>query len=104
MHNETDFADYIAELKTPWKTMGPDMDTALSIITRHSSTTLDLDTVELISIAENEHETAISFPNWQSEIENVFIDQYGLNSGRQIFKKVVMRLFQLSKGTAQHLN
>ena len=104
MRNETDFAAYIAELKTPWKTMGPDMDTALNIITKHSSSARTLDAVELISIAENDHETAISFPNWQAEIENVFIDQYGLNSGRQIFKKVVMRLFQLSKGTAQHLN
>ena len=104
MYNDIDFDAYIADLKAPWKTMGPDMDTALTIITKHANTEMGLGTVELISVSDNMYETEISFPDWQSEVEKEFIHQYGLNGGKQIFKKVVMRLYQLSKGTAQQLN
>ena len=104
MSNDIDFKKYITELKTPWKTMGPDIDTALDIISKHAKTDTDIGDLELISVSDKGHEAEISFPDWQNELEKVFIHQYGLNDGRQIFKKVVMRLFLLSRGTAQQVH
>ena len=103
MYTDIDLKKYVAELKTPWKTMAPDMNTAQTIISKHAKTETELKAMDLLSISDSEHETTISFPDWQSEVEKAFIHQYGLNSGRQIFKKVVMRLYLLSKGTAQQL-
>lgn len=104
MYNDIDFEKYITELKSPWKTMGPDMDTAQAIITKHAKTEMELKAVELMSISDREHETEIRFPDWQSDVEKIFIHQYGLNSGKQIFKKVIMRLYLLSKGAAQRVH
>ncbi|MDH5180406.1 MAG: hypothetical protein OEY07_12115 [Gammaproteobacteria bacterium] len=104
MQTDIDLAQYIAELKTPWKTMSSDMDTALSIINKYTRTESSIETVELFSISDNEHETEISFPEWHIEVENVFIDQYGRDSGKQIFNKVIMRLYLLARGKAQHLH
>ena len=104
MYHDIDFDAYVAELKAPWKTMGPDIDTALDIISKHSRSEIELAAIELISVTDNNDGTQIIFPDWQSEVERVFIHQYGLDSGKQIFKKVMMRLFQLSKGAAQSLN
>lgn len=98
VNTEIDLEKYIAELKQPWKTMGDDMSTAKYIISKHSDAEL-----ELLSVSENPFETSISFPDWQSELEKEYIQQYGLNSGKNIFKKVIMRFYQLSKGTAQEL-
>ena len=102
MSNDIDFERYITELKTPWKTMGPDIDTALSIIGKHADS--DIGELELVEVSDKGGETEISFPDWQNELEKVFVQQYGLNDGRQIFKKVVMRLFLMSRGTAQQLH
>lgn len=104
MYNNFDFEKYIAELKAPWRTMGSDLDTAQAIITKHAKTEMELKTVELMSISDSEHEIEIRFPDWQSEVEKIFIHQYGLNGGKQIFKKVMMRLYLLSKDTAQHVH
>lgn len=105
MYNEFDMAQYIAELKTPWLTMGPDMDMALSIITKHKRPgDGEPSSVELLSVSHDADETLIRFPDWQSEVEREFVRQYGLDNGRLIFKKVVMRLYQLSKGSAQNLH
>jgi len=103
MYTDIDLKKFIAELKTPWKTMAPDMATAKAIINKYAKTETGLDTVELLAISDSEQEIKISFPNWQAEAEKEFIQQYGLNSGKQIFKKVIMRLYLLSKGTAQQL-
>lgn len=95
---ETDFEKYISDLKAPWKTMGCDMNTARLIIDR-----LAEDEIDLLSISDDAHEVKISFPDWQSEIEQTFINQYGQANGKEIFKKVMMRFFLLSRGQAHQL-
>ena len=97
-----DLEGMIAELKTPWKTMEEDMNQALIIITKHAKTEFDLG---LVTIHLNDNDDAeAEFPQWQNEIESHFINQYGLKDGKLIFNKVLMRLFQLSKGTEQQLH
>ena len=104
MSQDIDFEQYITELKTPWKTMGPDIDTALTIIGKHTQEDEEIGNFEVLSISVNGDETEISFPEWQDELEKVFIHQYGLNDGRLIFKKVMMQLFLIARGTAQQLH
>ena len=97
----TDLDIFVAELKTPWKTMGPDMDTALKIITNHAKTEMEL---ELLTVTADGGELELSFPNWQTQVEQAFVDQYGLHDGKLIFNKVIMRLYLMSKGQAQQLH
>ena len=104
MINDNEFKSFIAELKAPWKTMGTDMDTALNIICKHSGNNQELDSIELISVSDGQPAPQLTFPDWQSEVEKAFIHQYGPADGRQIFKKVVMRIYQLSKGTASQMH
>lgn len=101
VESDTDLSAYVSELKTPWKTMGPDMDTAFKIISHHAKTELEL---ELLSVSAEGGELAITFPDWQSQMEKAFVEQYGLNNGRTIFNKVMMRLYLMSKGQAQPLH
>ena len=97
-----DLEGMIAELKTPWKTMEEDMNQALIIISRHAKTEFDLG---LVTIHLNtDEDTELEFPDWQNEIEKHFVNQYGLNDGKLIFNKVLMRLFQMSRGTEQQLH
>jgi len=96
-----DIEGFVAELKTPWKTMEADMDKVLTIITNHAKTEFDLG---LIIIRLDENNMDVEFPAWQNEIEKYFINQYGVNNGKLIFNKVLMRLFQMSKGTEQQLH
>ena len=104
-HEKSSFHDinlkqYIADLKAPWSTMAPDMDTAIEVINRYAK----VDEIDLLSIDDSESGAQIRFPDWQSEIERIYILQYGLADGRRVFKKVIMRLYQLSKGSAQQLH
>ena len=104
MSQDIDFDQYIAELKTPWKTMGPDIETALTIIGKHTEANEDIGNFEVLSVTVNGDETEISFPDWQDELEKAYIHQYGINNGRLIFKKVMMQLFLIARGTAQQLH
>ena len=104
IESDTDLGQFVSELKTPWKTMGTDMDTALTIITNHAKTEIELERLELVSIRLYDQSMQLNFPNWQSEVEQAFIDQYGLNHGKLIFNKVMMRLFLMAKGEAQRLH
>lgn len=99
--NFQDLDGFIAELKTPWKTMGEDMDKALTIITNHARTEFDLG---VITLRLDDDDLDVEFPAWQDEIEKHFINRYGLKQGKLIFNKVLMRLFQMSKGAAQQLH
>ncbi|MGD8925413.1 MAG: hypothetical protein PVG20_01100 [Thioalkalispiraceae bacterium] len=98
---DTDFDLFVLELKTPWKTMNHDMDTALKIITSHARFEMKL---ELLTVSGNGDELEFDFPRWQTEMEKTFVDQYGLNQGKLIFNKVMMRLYLMSKGSAQPLH
>ncbi|MDH5446497.1 MAG: hypothetical protein OEY52_13160 [Gammaproteobacteria bacterium] len=104
MQNDKEFAEYIASLKSPWKTMGGDLNTAISIIEKYSDTGNDFSEIGFVAVSGNDSETTLSFPDWVSEIENTYIQQYGDESGKQIFKKVIMRLFLLSNGSAPNLH
>jgi len=101
---ETDLKAFVSELKTPWKTMGADMDTALTIITNHAKTEIELEALELISLRREKSDFNVEFPDWQSEVEKTFVHQYGLIDGKLIFNKVLMRLFLMVKGKAQPLH
>jgi len=102
---DTDLDELLNKLKTPWKTMDSDMDTALGIITNHAKTEFESKKVQLINIAQrHDGDISIKFPGWQADIEKTFIHQYGLIDGKLIFNKVLMRLFQMSKGTQQQLH
>lgn len=105
MLTDNEFKDFIAELKSPWKTMGCDMDTAYSVISKFQDSQNNADGLELVTLSENHlYQTEIEFPDWQSQIEKIFIEQYGAIEGKQIFKKVIMRLFLLSRGTAESIH
>ena len=102
---DTDLKAFVSELKTPWKTMDSDMDTALGIITNHAKTEIELETTQLMTIIQLEgNQVSIEFPSWQTDVEKAFIHQYGLIEGKLIFNKVLMRLFQIAKGTEQQLH
>jgi len=104
MDSEIEFKEYLADLKAPWKTMSVDIETALTIINTPSQTTTDPAKLVFASISVEPNKTEFHFPAWHSEVERIFIDQYGLDNGKRIFKKTVMRLYQMSKGTAQPLH
>ena len=100
-----DLEELISTLKRPWKTMNADMDTALTIISNHAKTEFDLEQMPLLNVMqESDDELYVEFPDWQQDIEDRFLHQYGLNQGRLIFNKVMMRLYQMAKGTEQQLH
>ncbi len=102
---DTDLDEFLTKLKTPWKTMDSDMDTALGIITNHAKTEFEIETTQLMSVMKQQGgQISIEFPSWQADVEKAFINQYGLIDGKLIFNKVLMRLFQISKGTEQQLH
>jgi len=101
IESDTDLAIFVSELKTPWKTMSSDMETALKIITNHARTEMDL---ELLTLSKDGEEIELTFPDWQTQMEKTFVEQYGLNKGRMVFNKVMMRLYLMSKGQAQPLH
>lgn len=104
MNSEIEFKEYLADLKAPWKTMNADIETALTIINTQPQINSKSEKLVFASISIQEKNTDLLFPAWHSEVERVFIDQYGLDDGKRIFKKTVMRLYQMSKGTAQPLH
>ena len=104
MDSKAEFQAYIADLKAPWKTMGADLETALSIINTQSKTVTELEKLQVVSASSNQQETELQFPDWQSAVEKAFVEQYGLDGGKRIFKKIIMHMYQLSKGTAQQLH
>ncbi len=102
---DTDIEEFLITLKTPWKTMDSDMDTALGIITNHAKTEFEIENGQLMTvIQQQDNEVTVEFPAWQADVEKTFINQYGLIEGKLIFNKVLMRLFQMSKGTEQPLH
>jgi len=101
---ETDLKEFVSELAAPWKTMTADMDTALTIITNHAKTEIELERLDLFSVSAEKNVLQIEFPDWQKEAEKIFVHQYGLMSGKLIFNKVLMRLFLISRGAAQQLH
>jgi len=102
---DTDLGEFLIKLKMPWKTMDTDMDTALGIITNHAKTEIEIETTQLMSAIQHpDGLVSVEFPSWQSDVEKTFINQYGLIEGKLIFNKVLMRLFQISKGTEQQLH
>lgn len=104
MDSEIEFKEYLADLKAPWKTMSADLETALTIINTQSQPNSDPAKLVFASVSVEPKKTEFLFPAWHSEVERVFINQYGLDDGKRIFKKTVMRLYQMSKGTAQPLH
>ena len=52
IESDTDLSVYVSELKAPWKTMVPDMDTAFKIITNHARTEMDLELLTVSAIVE----------------------------------------------------
>ncbi len=102
---DTDLDEFLSNLKTPWKTMDSDMNTALGIITNHAKTEIEIETTQLLTaIEQTGDQISVEFPSWQSDVEKTFINQYGLIDGKLIFNKVLMRLFQIAKGTEQQLH
>ena len=104
VEQDFDMGRFIADLKSPWMTMESDMSRALSIIKRYSDDENSSDDIEIVSVTKNSNHTKIQFPDWLSEVEKQFINEYGVEKGRYIFKKVVMRLYLLSndKGPSLH--
>ncbi len=101
---DTDLDEFISELKTPWKTMAADMETVFEIIANCTDAKNDHGQLELISLSTDQHTLKVIFPAWQSTLERTFVNQYGLINGKLIFNKVIMRLYQMSKGTEQYLH
>lgn len=102
---DEDIHELINELKSPWKTMNDDMDTALRIIGNcaQSETQIELRQLQFLE-REPHRELTFRFPDWQAEIEQTFVQQYGLYTGKLVFNKVMMRLFQMSRGTEPQLH
>lgn len=84
--------------------MAADMETVFEIIGNDTNAKKNHGPLELISFSADKQTLKVIFPAWQSTVERTFINQYGLISGKLIFNKVLMRLYQLSKGTEQHLH
>jgi len=104
MNSEFEFKEYLADLKAPWKTMSADLETALTIINTQPQINANPEELVFATVSVQAKKTELLFPAWHSEVERVFIDQYGVDDGKRIFKKTVMRLYQMSKGTAQPLH
>jgi hypothetical protein len=88
---EQDFDLFISELKRPWGTMDQDMQLAYEIILQTHDE--DEDDVCLLNIKHTDND------EYQLEFR-----QYGEAQGRLIFQKVVMRLFQQSRNSADALH
>jgi len=99
-----DIDELLNTLKTPWKTMNSDMDTARTIISNHAKTEIEIKSAPLLSFIGQGNDIEITFPSWQGDVEKTFLHQYGLIDGKLIFNKVLMRIFQLAKGTEQQLH
>ena len=101
---DIDLDEFISELKTPWKTMAADMETVFEIIGNCTDAKNDPGRLELICLSAEQHSLSVIFPAWQATLERTFVNQYGLTGGKLIFNKVIMRLYQMSKGTEQYLH
>lgn len=102
---DTDIEEFLKILKTPWKTMDSDMDTALGIIANHAKTEFEIENRQQVTVMQRQdNNVTFEFPEWQTDVKKTFINQYGLIEGKLIFNKVLMRLFQMSKGTEQPLH
>ena len=98
LDGQQNLKELVTRLKQPWKTMHRDMDTAFCIIGQCIKTEAKFESRKLISL-NKKREWQLNFPNWQNELEKTLIHQYGLNHGKLILNKVLMRLFEMSRGT-----
>ena len=99
---QRDFEAFLSELKAPWKTMQHDMQTVYQIIDAQRD--FSDESVPFLESSWQQGELEMGFPQWHDQAEETFIAQYGQQHGKLIYNKVVMRLFQLAKGSQTALH